>query len=87
MDHNIDEDGRVVATITMPEELAGRTSLDFDTLFRYQVRKGNPLCCPTFSLKAATGPETRSLAVKKWRAPEAASCPRPSCPATPQLKY
>ena len=48
LDHNIDEESRIFATVPMPDAFVGRTLLDYDTVLRYQVRRGCPFCCPTF---------------------------------------
>lgn len=48
-DNIIDEEGRLLARVTIAPELAGRPLLGYEEIFRYLLRNTNQLlCCPTF---------------------------------------
>ncbi len=51
--HNfMDEVGRIFGGVSLPRQFAHRTSLDFDEVMRYTVRRKNALfACPTFMMR------------------------------------
>jgi glycosyltransferase involved in cell wall biosynthesis len=66
LDHNIDQHGTVFATVSMPEEFKGRSSLDYATVFRCLVRRSNPFCCPTFMTRRAVLDEIGGFRPERW---------------------
>lgn len=66
LDHNINEDGRIFATIQMPRDFVGKTDLDYDTVFRYLVRNGCPFCCPTFMTRRSVLDTVGYFAPERW---------------------
>ena len=53
--HMMAADGRRKGTNRLPEEFRGRDVFDYETVFRYFLRRKNTLlCCPTFMTRRAT---------------------------------
>jgi len=62
----IDDQGRVVSTFPLPREFRGKTVLDYETMFRYQVRKGCPFICPTFMTRRSVLETVGYFAPETW---------------------
>jgi glycosyltransferase involved in cell wall biosynthesis len=65
-DYNIDEEGQIIRTVNLPAEFAGRVALDYETVFRYQVRKKNPFCCPTFMTRRTVVDQVGVFDPQRW---------------------
>lgn len=66
-DYNIDEGGRIYAVIPLPREFVGRMPLDYDTVLRYQVRRRNPFCSPTFMTRRTVFDAVGGFEYEPWR--------------------